>query len=98
MIGYWISWARIGLATVEPVAKVLAHEHLLKSHAAVELDHFAQSSSAFEPFAVENDRGAFAAQNLEGLLLVTFGILAGPARGSAGVASRSGRSDRRSSR
>ena len=62
-----------GLAFVEPVAEILAHEHLLKGHSAVELDDLLEAH-ALEPLAVENNRRPLAIENFEGLLLETFGI------------------------
>jgi hypothetical protein len=62
------------LALVEPVTEILPHEHLLECHAAIEFDDFLKGHS-LEPLAVENDRRPLAVENLESLLLETFGVL-----------------------
>src|SRR6476619_2587543 len=55
--------------SIDPFAEVLADQHLLKCHAAVQFDDFLKAH-AFEPFAIENDSGAIPTQDLEGLILL----------------------------
>ena len=81
----------------DPVAEVLANQHLLKCHAAVQFNDFLKAH-AFEPFAIEDDSGAFPAQDLEGLILIALRVfqdlfmrqLGTRDRSAAGIANHGG--------